>query len=343
MPQIERESMRVLWIVLFAALSMMPLGVWHVARQPSNAVEVVTAFMEALQDKDLDRAYEFVGTAIPTGPAAAFLRPEAIGEWELLAVEQPESLAGFPEPVTVTIGTEEGTAQGSFGVDEYDGEFTLQDPFQTVTITASSYLSVQVNDLTVPTPVETTWSAWQNRQAQRTLTLLPGVYRFFGGEQVAQLGDDDGGSEATVGTPLPSGVEAASLQAAVNEYIDSCVEYRLTAPPGCPFATDGQIDTAEQVRVYDPRDVTWTVERYPTAAVAPGVGLYDEPILQVEFTDPGLITLQGTANVGYDGREPFTAACRFDGRPLVVVIAPDGTIELAPLGEVVTDSCRGTE
>ncbi|WP_344484523.1 hypothetical protein [Glycomyces endophyticus] len=333
--------MRVLWIVLFAALSMMPLGVWKVAREPNTAVEVVTAFMEAVRDGDLERAYEFVGTSVPAGRDAAFLRPEAIGEWELLAVEQPESAAGFPEAVTVTIGTEDGTARGAFTVDEYDGEFTLRDPFQTVSITASSYLSVQVNDLTVPMPLETGWDAWYNGQAQRSVTLLPGVYRFFGGEPVALLGDDEGGSDQVIGTPLPAAGEAASLQAAVNAYIDGCVEYRLTAPAGCPFATDGQVDTLDRSRVREPRDVAWTVEAYPVAAAVPGTGLYGEPVLRVEFTDPGRIVLEGEA-LG-DGWAPFAAACRFDGRVLHVLAAPGGGVEVAPLGEAVADSCRGTE
>ncbi|THV30830.1 hypothetical protein [Glycomyces paridis] len=340
----RREGLRVGWIMLFSALTLVPLTVWHQVREPDSAVEAVTAFMEALRDKDLERAYEFVGTALPAGAEAAFLRPEAIGEWELLAVEQPRNTIGLQEPVTVTIGTEDGTAEGAFTVDEDDGEYTLRDPFQTVTIAASSYLSVEVNDLTVPMPPETTWGAWYMGQAQRTITLLPGVYRFFGGEPVALIGDDDGGSEP-FGAPLPEPDEeaAASLQEAVNAYVDGCVEYRLGAPPGCPFATDGLVDTEDRRRVDAVGDLVWTVEEYPVAAVATAAGSYEEPVLVVEFTEPGRLVLEGTGTEDRGDPAPFTAACHFGGTGLHVLEDADGSFQVAPLGYGPEDTCRGTE
>ncbi|MCD0446958.1 hypothetical protein LO763_25385 [Glycomyces sp. A-F 0318] len=340
----RREGLRVGWTMLFSALSLLPLWVWQQAREPGTAVEVVTAFMEAVRDKDLDRAYGFIDTGVPAGPEAAFLHPDAIGEWDLLAVERVGADRGFEERVSVTVGTDRGTASGVFTLYEDDGEYTLRDPFQTVTLAASSYLSVQVNDRTVPTPPETTWQDWYVRQAQRTVTLLPGVYRFFGGEEVALIGDDDGSRSDPIGTPLPEpGEEAAvSLQGAVNDYVDACVEYWLTAPPGCPFATDGRVDTADRRRVEEVRDPLWTVEEYPAAAVAPGTGLYGEPVLLVEFTEPGRLALQGDATEDWDAWEPFTAACRFDGAGLHVLTDADGSIRIAPLGQTATDTCRGT-
>ncbi|SDE05193.1 hypothetical protein [Glycomyces harbinensis] len=341
----RREGLRVGWIMLFSALTLLPLWVWQQAREPSNAVEAVTAFMEAVHDKDLERAYSFIDSGIPAGEAAAFLHPDAIGDWDLLSVEQAESSSAFPSPVSVTIGTDEGTAEGSFTVYEHDGEFTLYDPFQTVTVSASSYLSVQVNDRIVPMPPETTWQAWYLGQAQRTIQLLPGVYRFFGGEEIALIGEDDGSSAEVIGTPLPEPAEeaAAALQVAVDDYIDDCVEYRLTAPPGCPFATDGLVDTDERHRVEEVRDPVWTVDEYPVATAVPGTGAYGEPVLLVEFTDPGRITLQGSGTEDWGTWEPFTAACRFGGSALHVLAGADGSLQLAPLGEAATDTCRGTE
>jgi hypothetical protein len=341
----RRESLRVGWIALLSALTLMPLWVWQQAREPGTAVEAVTAFMEALQERDLDRAYRLIATGVPAGDAAAFLHPDAIGDWDLLAVEQPDGSDVFGEPVTVTIGTDQGTAEGTFTVQEHDGEYLLADPFQTVTVSASSYLWMQVNDRTVPAPLETTWQDWYTGQAQRTLHLLPGVYRFFGGDPVALLGDGDESGADAIGTPLPEPGQdaAAALQTAVNDYVDACAEYRLTAPPGCPFATDGLVDTADRRRVEEVRDPVWTVEEYPVAAVAPGTGQYGEPVLLVEFTDPGRLTLQGTATEDWDAWEPFTAACRFGPGLLHVLTGPDGTLQVAPLGQAPADTCRGTE
>jgi hypothetical protein len=331
--------------MLFSALSLLPLTTWHQVREPNTAVETVTAFMEAVRDKDLERAYSFVETDVPVGPEAAFLHPDSIGDWDLLAVEQPDGARGLEQPVTVTIGTDEGTAKGDFTVYEDDGEYTLRDPFQTVRVSASSYLSLQVNDRTVPAPLETTWQDWYHGQANRTVMLLPGVYRFFGGEPVALLGDNTGYSADPIGTPLPEPTEesAAALQRAVEDHIDACVEYFLPAPPGCPFLTDGLVDTTDRRRLSKVREAMWTVEEYPVATAVPGTGWFGEPVLLVEFTEPGRLTLQGTGTEDWDNWEPFTAACRFDGSVLHVLAGPDGSIQVAPLGQPPTDTCRGTE
>lgn len=341
----RREGLRIGWIMLFSALSLLPLTTWYQVREPNTAVEVVTAFMEAVRDKDLERAYSFIHDGVPAGSAAAFLHPDAIGEWDLLSVEQAGGPSGIEESVSVIIGTDEGTAEGIFSVYEDDGEYTLSAPFQTVTVSASSYLSLQVNDRSVPMPLETSWQDWYAGQANRTVLLLPGVYRFFGGDPVALLGDNGGNGSEVIGTPLPEPAEdaAASLQGVVEDYIDACIEYRLAAPPGCPFATDGMVDTADRRRVEEIRDPVWTVEEYPVATVVPGTGTYGEPVLLVEFTEPGRLTLQGTGSEDWGTWEPFTAACRFDGGVLHVLAAPDGSIEVAPLGQPATDTCRGTE
>jgi hypothetical protein len=341
----RREGLRVGWIVLLSAWTLLPLTTWAQVRGPDTAVEVVTAFMEAVRDKDLEEAYRYIGGDVPAGTAAAFLHPDAIGEWELLAVEQEESSIGLEEPVRVTIGTDEGTAQGEFTVRKWDGGYTLSYPFQTVTLSASSYLSVQVNDRTVPMPLETSWTAWYNGQANRTIQLLPGVYRFFGGEPVALIGDDEGNGGDVIGVPLPALTEAsaASLQGAVEDFIDACLEYRVASPPGCPFATDGQVDTSDRRRVQDVRDPVWTVEEYPEARIVPGTGSYGEPVLLVEFTEPGRLALQGSGTEHWASWAPFNAACRFGGTGLHVVADADGALQIAPLGVATVDTCRGTE
>ncbi|WP_030156828.1 hypothetical protein [Glycomyces sp. NRRL B-16210] len=336
----RREGLRVGWIMVLSALSLVPIAVWNDVREPDTAVEVVTAFMEAVRDRDLDRAYGFIGTSVPSGPDAVFLHPDAISDWDLLAVEPADTASG-KQMVRVVIGTEEGTAAGAFAVSESKGRYLVEDPFQTVALSAGSYLSLQVNDRVVPRPPETTWQYWYGEQAQRKVELLPGVYRFFGGEAVALLGDEDA---KTIGVPLPDpAAYADSLQHAVNEHIDACVEYRRVATPGCPFATDGQVDTLDLRRVNAIRDPVWTVEAYPVVTAVVDTGLFEEPVLTVAFTDPGRITLQGEGTEGSDVWEAFTAACRFGGSALRVLVDLDGTTLVAPLGPDVEDTCRGTQ
>ncbi|MEU6859624.1 hypothetical protein AB0B28_12225 [Glycomyces sp. NPDC046736] len=338
----RREGLRVGWLALFAVLSLIPLNVWHHVREPDSPEEVVAAFMEAVRDKDLDEAFGYVDSGIPAGPDADFLHPDAISEWDLLEVYEIAGMK-WENLVRVTIGTEDGTASGVFKVYEFEGEYTIADPFQSVSLTATSYLSVQVNDRVVAAEPDSNWINWYSGQVRRTVELLPGVYSFFGGEPVALLGYQEEPIGVVVPPPAPGGDTAVQLQAAVNEYLDACVEYRVEAPTGCPFATDGQVDTSDRVRMDRVEDAAWTIEEYPVATAVPGTGLYEEPVLLVEFTEPGRLTLEGTGTADFDTRETFTAACRFGGGLLHLVTDVDGSLRVAPLGTAVDDTCRGTE
>jgi hypothetical protein len=107
--------------------------------------------------------------------------------------------------------------------------------------------------------------------------------------------------------------------------------------------TDGMVDTTDRRRMEKIRDPMWTVEEYPVASVVLGTGGFGEPVLLVEFTDPGRLTLQGRGTEDWETWEPITAVCRFDGSVLHVLADTDGSIQVAPLGQPPTDTCRGTE
>lgn len=337
----RREALRTGWIVLLSLLTLIPLAVWRSTLEPSTPAEVVESFFTAVLDKDLDKAYSYVDASIPVGQEAAFLHPDAIGdEWELLDVREHKGGSSWETAVTVTVGHPDGIAKGRYSVKELHGELSIADPFETVALARSSQLAVRVNDRVVEQPLSHDDLALTQSPRYK---LLPGVYRFYGGEPVALL--DPEASEVPViqpPAPEPTSGQVEAVQTAVEALIDACVEYSAAAPPGCPFATDGEVDTADRERLSRVEDLVWTVSEYPKTTVVPGVDIWGQPMLLVGFDEPGLLELSGTGSAGRDQWKAFTAACRFGGEGLVVLLHGDDGVELRPVGAPATDTCRGT-
>ncbi|WP_035698154.1 hypothetical protein [Glycomyces tenuis] len=338
----RREAMRTGWIVVLSLLTLIPLGVWKEAREPDSPAELVEAFFQAVREKDLDEAFSYTDAAVPVGEAAAFLHPDAIGDdWEVLETTESEGEYSSETDVRVTIGHPDGIAEGRYVVSEFDDELHIENPLQQVSFAGSSQLEIQVNDHVVELhPTEQVLAAGQSRQYE----LLPGVYRFFGGEAVALL-DPETADMPIIRPPRPEPTpeQVEAVQAAVDDRIDACVEYKTAAPPGCPFSTDGYVDTTERERLEAIEDVAWTVSEYPEVSVVPGVDLWGQPALLVGYAEPGRLELNGTGSSDYEHWKEFTAACRFGGEELVVLLRGDDEVELAPIGVQETDTCRGTE
>ncbi|WP_199034132.1 hypothetical protein [Glycomyces salinus] len=344
-PRSRRESARLGWVVLFSLLSLVPIAVWNGVDEPDSPSELVAAFLEAVSEGEVDRALSYTDASVPTGEAAAFLHPDAIdGGWDVLEVTEREGRYSSETDVTATIGRDGGTAVGHFTVREgFDEELVLSDPLVKVAVTPGSQLSVRIGervDDRTSTDMLTTLvgQPW-------TYELLPGVYRFYGGEPTAVLEAHADGEAITVSPPAPEPTpeQAMAVQTRVNELIDRCLEYRLQAPPGCPFSTDGYVDTPEGQRLEELEDIEWTLVEYPLAAVVEAdPELVGQNLLQLRFTEPGRLELHGTGTEDRDEWIEFTTPCRFVGSELLVVLSGDDEVGLAPLGTPETDSCRGT-
>lgn len=341
----RREGLRAAWILLLSLIALVPIAVWSVEREPGTPAEVVAAFLEALRVKDLDAALAYIDAPVPAGVEATFLRPDALSdEWEVLEVRASE-----PDPVTdpeveVTIGHPEGTAQGVFTVHDVDGQLSIDDPFQTVAFEPSPHLALQVNDYRFD--LDPVFAAAPLQLSATQFRLLPGVYRFFGGDPVAFLpsggyGDDVVAVAPPAPAPTPAHLESA--QRAVEDLIDACVEYELPAPVDCPFGTDGRVDTVGRERMAAVEEVAWKVERYPVVEIVTAAGMSDEPTLVVGFAEPGRLELTGRGSPDHDHWREFTAACRFGGENLEVMLGDDGEAALVGLGATAGDTCRGTE
>lgn len=342
-PRARRESARLGWVVLFSLLSLVPIAVWNAVDEPGSPSELVAAFLEAVSEGEVDRALSYTDASVPTGEAAAFLHPDAIErDWEVLELTEREGRYSSETEVTATIGHDGGTAVGQFTVlENFEDELVVSDPLVQVAVTPGSQLRVEIGGRS------------DDRDSTDTLTtlvgqpwkydLLPGVYRFYGGDPTAVLEADDETISIRPPAPQPTPEQEAAVQTRVNELIDRCLEYGLQAPPGCPFSTDGFVDTPEGRRLEELEDIEWTLVEYPQAAVVEAdPELVGPNLLQVRFTEPGRLELRGSGTEDLDEWIEFSTPCRFAGEELLVVLSGVDEVELAPLGTPETDSCRGT-
>lgn len=342
-PRSSREAARVGWIVLFALVALLPLTVWKNVSEPDTPEEVVSAFFEAVRDGDIATALEFVRDE-PADGGEEFVHPDAIGDWEILEVREAGSGDYSSETaVAVTIGNDDGTAEGRFTVTEHTDDIFLKNPFQRVTFGSSAQQEIRVGDRIVERGGEAVDGSYLPQE--ETFSLLPGIYSFFDGEPAALM-DQDADSDPALVTPPPpepTQQQLEAIQAETIERIDECVEYRTLAPPECPFATDGEIDTVDRERLRNVDELTWTVVEYPEATVRPDIDEAGQEQLYLDFTEPGRLELTGTGTVDNDEWEPFEAACHFGGNALAVSLSGDDGVRLETTAEEAGDTCRGTE
>ena len=342
--QSRRDGMRLGWVILFSLLSLLPVAVLRHLKEPNSPVELVAAFLEAVSAGDVDLALSYTDASVPTGTEAAFLHPDAIErDWEVLELTEYEVRDRSETGVKATIGHDGGTAFGRYTVDEAsDGTLSIKDPLVWISAAPSSQTSVRIGNRTLDRSSDDVLrSVYGQSQAY---ALLPGVYRFYGGEPIAVLEHylNDDPIEVLPPSQGPTPEQAAVLQVRVNELIDDCLEYRLAAPPGCPFSTDGHVDTPGGERLEKLEVIEWTLDEYPQVSlVETYLDQFDVSLLVVQFTESGRLELHGMGTEDYDEWVEFTTPCHFAGNELVAFFHGDD-VEFLPLGASEEDTCRGT-
>jgi hypothetical protein len=300
-------------------------------RDPAETVE---AYLDALQDKDVDGALELVsryGYGVPYGDDAAFLTADAIrDDWWVVSVEEIDREYSSRARVEAVIAGPDGTAKGEFTVSEEDDEWFLSDPFLEVVFPPSPLSYIRVNDQLVPRTayVEDTTA----------YSLFPGTYRFYesvpdvvktkGTDEVVvfPLSDDSRYQETAV---VPASLTAerdvvTGVQDAIKDYVDACAEFATPAPANCPFATDGEIDTPAGVRVTELHSLNWTVKTQPAVELTDDRADEYSPGFTVRATEPGKVTLIDTD----DKPAKFTVTCDIDVTGFLAVVDADGKVEL---------------
>lgn len=321
------------------------------SRDPEETVE---AYLSAVAEKDVAGALELVsrsGYGVPYGDRATFLTAEAISDdWRVVSVTEVGREYRTTARVKAVIAGPGGTAEGEFVVNEYDDEWTLEDPFVTVRFPLSPLSYVRVNDKIVPTP--------RDSSGYEFYELFPGIYRFYGSvpevmesprtNAVAAFPREDPDEIVIVPSALVPGRKALDrLQEVVKERIDECATFATPAPyGGCPFATDGAIDTPDGRRVTDLHGLTWTVASYPEVALSDDRAERSRGFA-LKATEPGSVTLTGSGEDNDGNPATFTVSCDMDLTGMRATVDAQGGVTLigSPNPAVPAtdfDTCRRT-
>jgi hypothetical protein len=342
----EDRRFSVGWSV--AGLVVVALVAWGVVaavthRDPEDVVE---DFLTAIAEKDVDGALELVsryGYGVPYGEDAAFLTPAAIsGDWRVVSVRETKREYSSSAVVEAKIAGPGGTATGLFSVDEVDDDWMVSDPFVEVRFPSSPVSFIRVNDQLV--------KSTDARYGSQSYKLLPGLYRFYGSvpgvvssgrtKPVAALPPFGNSYREIVPPTLTAGdrvVERA--QQLVDRQIDDCAGFAVAAPPSpCPFATDGEIDTADGKRVTELHSLTWTVEGHPTIELTDDRAGDSAEGFAVRAVDPATVTLAGAGVDTEDQPASFTVTCDLDLSGMRIVVGADGQVELGGQGLVPTET-----
>lgn len=304
-------------------------------RDPEETVE---AYLDALQDKDVEGALALVtrlGYGVPYGDDAAFLTPDAIrDDWWVVSVREIDREYSSKARVEAVIAGPDGTAKGEFVVQEDDDEWLLSDPFLQVQFPSSPLSYIRVNDQIVP---RTTYNSENTAYA-----LFPGTYRFYeavpdvvktGGtdEVVVFPPPDDAGYRPTVVVPANLTAEervVERVQDAVRARVDACAEFATAAPADCPFATDGEIDTPAGVRVNRLHGLEWTVKTQPVVELTDDRAGQTSQGFSMRATEPGTVTLTGQGTDTADKATKFTVTCDIDVTGFLATVGADGEVDL---------------
>lgn len=305
-----------------------------------DPVDVVEDYLTAVAEKDLEAAYALVspyGYGVPYGDKAVFLAPEAISDdWWVVSVEEIEREYSSSARVRAVIAGPGGTASGEFEVDEYDDEWKLSDPFVRVRFPASPLAYIQVNDKIVPRK-NTIHADYE------TFVLFPGPYRFYDSvpeivgvpetKPVAAFPQPEDASSRDDKIVFPQSLTAErktveKARQAVKKHIDDCAEYATATPTGCPFATDGEIDTTDGKRVTALHTLKWTVQTYPTVRLSDDRADNTVPGFTVVTEKPGTVTLTGTGRDTEDNPTTFTVTCDIDMTGTMATLSKNGDVTL---------------
>lgn len=322
-------------IVLGVVIAVIAVWVTVVVATQRDPEETVEDYLTAIAEKDVEGALALVtrwGYGVPYGTEAAFLTPEAISDdWWVVSVEEIDREYSSTARVKAVIAGPGGTSEGVFSVGDDNDEWLLEDPFVQVRFPASPLGYVQANDKIVP----------RDSSDYQTYALFPGTYRFYQTvpnvvaagktDLVAAFPTEDSGRDREiVPASLTAGKDAvAKAQKAVRQRIDDCVGFATETPYGdCPFATDGEIDTADGKRVTELHGLRWTVKTYPVVSLTDDRADEYRPGFALRAEQPGTVTLTGSGEDTDGAQTNFTVTCDMDLTGMTATIGADGEIAL---------------
>jgi hypothetical protein len=317
--------------VLAAAVALAAWPILAVAHAAPEPVQVVTDYLEALREGDVERAETFIADADRPDADRSWLTAEAMSDdWEIASVE----LRSASETTVHAVITAGGArTEGAFQLEQTDDDFRIANPYLYLTGTSTLFAALEIGGVRgevqavdgAPLPV----------------ALYPGFYPLFAdapdlagddGLPLLLLPGSEGGPYALDGVDLDAAMTDAltgsdALEARLNAdlaaWLDTCADSADLAPAGCPFsaaAYGGAYDGRTEFETVS--DVHWTVQAYPTVRFGRD--------LRLETVEPGWMTLGGNGIPLFEDTErALDGRCGVDIANLAPALGEDGRITFA--------------
>jgi hypothetical protein len=330
------------WSILGEALLavLVALAAWPILavgpREPAP-VAVVTAYLEALRDGDVERAETFAANGSDTAADLSWLSAEAMSsDWEIESVELKSASETTVHAVISSGGTR---AEGAFLLESLDDEFLITNPYMYLSISGPLFTSLEIGGMSSEI-------AQAGDSSPASVALYPGSYTLF--ESVPELADGDGlsllampGADGTAYSMntidlavlmTDALADSEAIEARLNDefaaWLDECAESTEIGPAGCPFSAAESMSIA-----YDGRtefsavsELDWAVGAYPKVRFGRD--------LRLEIVEPGWMALSGTGTPWFeDGVAPLDGHCAVTVEEVAPSFGEDGDLTLALTGE----------
>lgn len=316
----------------------------------TEPVDVVTAYLEALRDGDIDRAREFIREPDSTADTTWLTAEAMSSDWDFASVEQPTRSRSR---VHAEITADGRSAEAVFQLEVSEDETVITNPYVYMSMTprggpgggfglAELELNGQAGELTAT-----------GESGSAEFALFPGAYTLAESNDLLSEPEPPvflAAPNVYTGLPNDFGPVLAEamigdeeveeqLNADLADWIDVCAQNADPSPAGCPFSAEtdwGLTDGDDDYR--DPTGLVWEVDAYPRVRLAASQtygGTYF-----VETVEPGRVHLTGTAYAVYEEEErPFSTYCAIDLGGLEPVLLPGGRFEFEYPEEIWAD-CR---
>jgi hypothetical protein len=327
--------------VLAAVLTLAALPILAVQHNEPPAIDVVTAYLEALRDGDVERAETFIADPDAVEADRTWLTAEAMSsDWEIESVERKSA---SPSTVHAVIRSGGARTEGVFNLEGAEDDPLIANPYMYLSDVDPMFTSLEIGG--VRAEIEST------ADGAPLVALYPGFYRLF--ESTPELGGDDGLSvlalpgSAGTGYSLDSIdfgaimtgplVEDDAIESRLNgtlaSWLDGCAESTDLQPAGCPFSAAHDFGVAHDGfnEFSSVTELDWAVETYPKVRFGRD--------LRLETVAPGWITLTGMGTVLLeDGETTLAGRCAVEVENIAVTIGEDGALALA-LAEDQANTC----
>jgi hypothetical protein len=336
------------WSILAEAVlaAVLALAAWPILAVQHNeppAVDVVTAYLEALRDGDVERAETFIVDPEALEVDRTWLTAEAMSsDWEIESVERKSA---SPWSVHAVIRSGDARAEGAFDLEGPEDDPLISNPYLFLSNVNPMFTTLEIGG--VRGEIEQT-----SEGLPLSVALYPGFYRLF--ESTPDLGGDDGlavlalpGSDGSgynpdsidfsaimTGPLVEDDAIESRLNGALASWLDDCADSADLWPAGCPFSAAHDYGVAHDGsnEFSSVTELDWTVETYPKVRLSRD--------LRLEAVVPGWVTLTGKGTELFEDDETaLEGRCSVDVANIAATIGGDGALSFA-LIEDQWNTCR---